>query len=361
MKNSIFVFFFLLSANVYMTAQCDVGGVCINSILADPNSGVGMNFDTDGDGVADALDEFVEICNKGTLPADMSMYIISDDDQNAFAFPAIMLMPGECLLLISNWQNMAVSPPMNVVDLNLGTPWINNDGDQIILTNATDACIVAFGDEECDPISPSPFPCDQWDPDIIDGCPIVAGKTDCSFVPGVLPIELLFFRAIPNHKQVLLSWATSTEINNEGFIVEWSENGVDFIEIARLKGSGNSDGIRNYSYDHNRAKYGHNYYRLIQVDFSGAMSYSDVQWVEIEDQTNNFSLQTNLISDYLELKSSADVSYDIHIYSNSGVRMQSYSSLIGNQQIETNSLTSGMYILKVYKGNKELSFKIFKI
>lgn len=47
------------------------GGVCINEVLPDPNS-LTFNYDTDGDGTAEDLDEFIEIYNLGGSAVDIS-------------------------------------------------------------------------------------------------------------------------------------------------------------------------------------------------------------------------------------------------------------------------------------------------
>ena len=51
--------------NAAATANVLRGGIAINELLIDPNSSLN-NFDTDGNGTPDALDEFVELYNEST-------------------------------------------------------------------------------------------------------------------------------------------------------------------------------------------------------------------------------------------------------------------------------------------------------
>ena len=57
---------------------------------------------------------------------------------------------------------------------------------------------------------------------------------------NTLPISLLFFGAVVNDNSVDLTWATSSEINNDFFTVERSYDGEKFSKIAIEKGAGES-------------------------------------------------------------------------------------------------------------------------
>ena len=57
----------------------------------------------------------------------------------------------------------------------------------------------------------------------------------------VLPVELVDFQAETRGEEVVLTWATASEINNDYFTVERSSDGVSFEPIAEIKGAGNSN------------------------------------------------------------------------------------------------------------------------
>ena len=95
----------------------------------------------------------------------------------------------------------------------------------------------------------------------------------CTY-PTPLPISLLEFNGKLNNGKVDLDWITSTEINNDYFTIERSQDGSDFTPILNIKGAGNSSNILNYSdVDYNPLQ-GVSYYRLKQTDFDGESSYS---------------------------------------------------------------------------------------
>lgn len=89
-----------------------------------------------------------------------------------------------------------------------------------------------------------------------------------------LPIELLNFSATCRNREVLLGWTTSSEINNDFFSIEKSNDGSFWYVVATIQGAGNSNLILNYSYYDSEISESTTYYRLKQTDFDGAFNYS---------------------------------------------------------------------------------------
>lgn len=88
--------------------------------------------------------------------------------------------------------------------------------------------------------------------------------------PVILPVELISFDANIKDDFNSLKWTTSTERNNDYFILERSNDGENWELIHREKGAGNSSSILNYKYKDYTRRDEINYYRLSQVDFDGA-------------------------------------------------------------------------------------------
>jgi len=101
---------------------------------------------------------------------------------------------------------------------------------------------------------------------------------------NVLPVTFINFSAtkIENHGQ--LNWTTASERNNAYFIIEASADGIQFIEIGKVTGFGNSNSIINYHYVHHHAALFANtvYYRLKQVDMNGGFHYSTICQLNFE-------------------------------------------------------------------------------
>ncbi|MBR3947576.1 MAG: T9SS type A sorting domain-containing protein, partial [Bacteroidales bacterium] len=92
----------------------------------------------------------------------------------------------------------------------------------------------------------------------------------------VLPIELLSFTATCDGKSALVEWTTATERNNDYFVLERSDDAINFTEVARVAGAGNSIAPIDYSYTDYGIHGGDNYYRLVQVDYDGTRAVSEV-------------------------------------------------------------------------------------
>jgi hypothetical protein len=85
-----------------------------------------------------------------------------------------------------------------------------------------------------------------------------------------LPIELIVFDCeVSNGSDVELYWSTSSQVNNDYFILEHSIDGYNWETIKNINGAGNSSQVINYSVSHINAPDGINYYRLTQYDFDG--------------------------------------------------------------------------------------------
>lgn len=100
---------------------------------------------------------------------------------------------------------------------------------------------------------------------------------------GPLPVVLTAFTATAGAGRVALRWATASETNNREFVVERSTDGQHFAAVGTVAGAGNCLTARAYSYDDNVAPLGNARlcYRLRQVDFAGAVTYSPVRTVAV--------------------------------------------------------------------------------
>ena len=92
----------------------------------------------------------------------------------------------------------------------------------------------------------------------------------------ILPIELTSFTATCDGRSALVEWTTATERNNDYFSLERSDDAINFTEVARVAGAGNSIEPLNYSYNDYGIHGGDNYYRLVQVDYDGTRTVSEV-------------------------------------------------------------------------------------
>jgi len=110
-----------------------------------------------------------------------------------------------------------------------------------------------------------------------------------------LPVELTSFSATVNKNQLTLNWQTATEVDNYGFEIEReinSANNTGWEKIGFVKGNGNSNSPKEYSFIDNSPYGGSKFkYRLKQIDTDGQFEYSDI--VELEVVPTQFELSQN--------------------------------------------------------------------
>lgn len=100
-----------------------------------------------------------------------------------------------------------------------------------------------------------------------------------------LPIELLEFSGNEYDNDNLLQWSTASERDNDYFALEKSSDGINWIELSKISGAGNSTEQKNYqALDYSVDKIV-NYYRLKQVDFNGEFNYIDI--ISIDNRVKN--------------------------------------------------------------------------
>ena len=116
---------------------------------------------------------------------------------------------------------------------------------------------------------------DSTNPSTTGGGAVSGSTTYCTeSASAALPIDLAFFNAEKHLGYVHFSWKTYSEINNDYFQIEWSENGATFKVLKQIKGAGNSNYPLNYEWSTSEQEVSNGYFRLKQVDFDGKYSYS---------------------------------------------------------------------------------------
>ncbi|WP_299825948.1 T9SS type A sorting domain-containing protein [uncultured Pontibacter sp.] len=103
-----------------------------------------------------------------------------------------------------------------------------------------------------------------------------------------LPVELLYFEAAKSGKDALLSWATATERDNNGFAIDVSTDGYTYREIGYQKSKAeNASVLQKYTFkDTENGKSGIRYYRLRQLDKNGKETLFNTKTVDFGSIAN---------------------------------------------------------------------------
>lgn len=163
-----------------------------------------------------------------------------------------------------------------------------------------------------------------------------------------LPVELTYFEAIKiSNNQVDLVWETSTERDSDHFIVERSTNLTNWDFVGKLQAAGNSVLPILYNTKDFNPQIGINYYRLRQFDLDGAVSYSDIKSIEIQDD-KLFSIHPNPANDVIKIAASSFENVTIQLVNGIGKTVwQSEGEIQGSYiQIDLGNFAEGIYFVQ---------------
>ena len=173
-----------------------------------------------------------------------------------------------------------------------------------------------------------------------------------------LPVEWLAFTATKQQNDVLLQWSTAQEMNTLDFVVQHSIDGEVFTNLTTQAAAGNSSTIQEYNYVHTAPVVGYNYYRILQRDFDGESSYSEVRKVKFSTGTaaNDIQILGNPIQ-MNELALITPIDQDIALYSMLGQLYWKKHLAAGSHTVDVSFLPKGTYLLQT----KTTSHKVIKL
>lgn len=175
-----------------------------------------------------------------------------------------------------------------------------------------------------------------------------------------LPIELLYFRARAGNKAVILDWATIGEQDNDFFEIQRSANGVNWQNISKITGTGNSTKLLVYQYMDEAPLPGTNYYRLKQTDLDGSFTHSNMVSVNIKNTRVSVRLAPNPAKDFIYISlNHAGIRAKAELFDALGRKQViSFTQKRGQLAGNVGKLAEGMYLLKIYVNNVQIIKKV---
>lgn len=171
-----------------------------------------------------------------------------------------------------------------------------------------------------------------------------------------LPVELLAFNGRENGDVNILEWKTASETNNAYFMLTKSVDGVNFEDLVKVEGVGNSNSVSEYSRTDYHPFKPVTYYRLKQVDMDGFYNYSNIISIGTADpngQPQLIDLYPNPASTKINLviSSPAEGEVEVEIIDVYGKRVSSEKYLVHDGQniliSDINKLSKGVYVAKI--------------
>ncbi|MCX7744873.1 MAG: T9SS type A sorting domain-containing protein [Flavobacteriales bacterium] len=183
-----------------------------------------------------------------------------------------------------------------------------------------------------------------------------------------LPVELISFTGTCDKGIKTLRWTTASETNNAFFSIQRSENGIDYTEIVRIPGAGNSNTLQTYQYQDISQTSNSYYYKLIQTDYNGQTESFEPIFVscdQISENTNQaelWSVYQNQV--FIRTQFAQEVQLLVQLTDISGrvllIQQQRVNQGMGLLTLDVQSLKSGVYLITLLDGNwiKTLRFVI---
>jgi hypothetical protein len=186
-----------------------------------------------------------------------------------------------------------------------------------------------------------------------------------------LPVKLISFTAKANKaKTVDVTWRSATEVNALAYQVERSTDAKQFEIIGSVKAVGNSSSVLNYAFNDNAPVANTtNYYRLKLVDADKKFSYSAIQVVNLDNVNSQISAGDIKVypvptTDLLTIEVNPQivlVNVKIRVIDLMGKEYSLPTVNTNNEwQINTQSLSGGLYIVQIENNGVVTNYKITK-
>lgn len=181
----------------------------------------------------------------------------------------------------------------------------------------------------------------------------LGGSGTIGSVAVSLPVTLKSFSASPlDGRQIMIEWTTSVESDNDYFLLEHSTDGKTFQRLRTIDSYGNSETEQKYSYLHQVASGGDQYYRLSQYDLDGSFASLGLTQVKLVSDGQIPRLYPNPISAGQEIRLSGvdqfeNTSCTLHNMIGQSWPLQNTGERL---QLPAN-LPAGKYFLRVISGS----------
>ena len=174
-----------------------------------------------------------------------------------------------------------------------------------------------------------------------------------------LPIDLLSFEGECIDNKTHIEFVVASQVNNEYFTIERSENLFDWNEISHIPGGGTNNEEITYNFTDLSPISGDNYYKLSQTDIDGTTKSFNPIVVNCDSRVDNYNVfpnpTTNIISIEFELEYYQGESIELLVRDLKGTIIKSIPVNLDRGynffNVNLNDIPKGMYLLQ-YKGTK---------
>jgi subtilisin-like proprotein convertase family protein len=186
----------------------------------------------------------------------------------------------------------------------------------------------------------------------------------CYTPPTPTPVTLYSFSGYRDNNQNILLWSTAAELNNRGFQLERSADGMTYSSIGFILSqapAGNSNAVLHYSFTDHSFSGEKQFYRLRQIDFSGNQKLSHIVLIKsnLPGKLNISGVFPNPANNILNVIIAAPGKRDIKmlVMDMTGKTMQQKTTFaetgFNTIPMDVSQLAGGMYLLKIISSSHE--------
>jgi len=183
----------------------------------------------------------------------------------------------------------------------------------------------------------------------------------------VLPITISKISAHNMGKNNLITWTTSSEVNNDVQMVERSKDGISGWEIVgKVNGTNSRESVTYEVFDN--TPFNTSFYRVHSVDFDGKEQFSKIVSVQREGRIGIItSIQPNPTANFIEIdlqpEFDGDIKYSILDATGKLLKTAVFSAnqdASNTHTLDMADLQSGLYFVSIQGGGINQNAKIFK-
>jgi len=372
------------SVSANPTMVCEGGTITATSngaVIADGNSAIFVVHNSpDGDVNMDGFTIFSmsstgDFLNDGGIPQGISLYIsvavggddgVLNDVCLKVSPPVEVAFLAPITFLIDEYCDPETGDYYVSLQLEGGLPELDNTVTYSITGDY--AGTYSFGEEAIIVIYADGID-NRYDFNVTDGFGCTGSVLSDIFECAKNPIDLLSFEGEVLVAGNRLQWVTATELDNDYFQLSRSTDGKNYEEVATIKSQGESQNFQSYEFLDRNAPAGLTYYQLTQYDFNGLSTTFPVLSLQRGETTDLELIQVYPVpaKDVLGISFMAakDELVQISLYNVMGQvvlsqSIQTTASGMNTVSLETQMLSSGVYLLSVSSQNGQVSQRIVK-
>ena len=167
-------------------------------------------------------------------------------------------------------------------------------------------------------------------------------------VSSILAVELSYFEGFSVEEDIKLIWGTLTEIDNIGFEVEYSVDGLLWETLCFVDGNGSTNDPQSYEFIHRKIDNEINYYRIKQIDFDGKYDFSSIITIRNSEVESHLSIFPNPVEFSLVIKEGKG---ELFLFDQLGKLVYSKNILGEYDEVDVSTYMPGIYSLLVIHEN----------